>query len=192
MSNSEYWKLRYQESNTPWDMGTVSPPLSGFLQKIYQRSKRILIPGAGNAYEAEWLWKNGFKNTYVVDLANEPLNNLKNRVPDFPSEQLICGDFFELDVQFDLVVEQTFFCALSPDMRSSYVKKMNEILFPGGQLVGLLFNFPLTEKGPPFGGSLKEYTDLFKPYFSISKIETCYNSIKPRLDSELFLHLIKN
>lgn len=186
-----YWTDRYKKSNTPWDMGSPSPPLTAFLQKLVHKDQKILIPGAGNAYEIEWLHKNGFTNAYVMDISQIPLDNLKSRVPDFPDSYLLFGDFFELDKKFDLIIEQTFFCALQPNQRKDYVKKMAEIIKPGGKLAGVLFDFPLTEQGPPFGGSQEEYEKLFSPYFTIAKMERCYNSVKPRMGSELFFELIK-
>ena len=100
-------------------------------------------------------------------------------------------EHFKLEKKFDLVIEQTFFCALQPNQRKDYVKKMAEVIKPGGKLAGVLFDFPLTEQGPPFGGSQEEFGKLFKPYFTITKMERCYNSIKPRMGNELFFELIK-
>lgn len=189
--DANYWTNRYLKSNTPWDMGSVSPPLSCYFQQLNAKSQRILIPGAGNAYEAEWLWNNGFSNVFVIDLSEEPLKNLKKRCPDFPDQQLLKGDFFKLNQKFDLVVEQTFFCALQPHQRQDYAEKMLEILQPNGKLIGVLFDFPLTEQGPPFGGSREEYKNLFSKNFKIERLERCYNSIKPRQGNELFIKLIK-
>ncbi len=188
--SKDYWSQRYTENNTPWDIGYPSIPLMGYLQNLVNKDAKILIPGAGNAYEAEWLWRSGFKNTFVIDLAEAPLKNLQNRVPDFPSSQLVLGDFFDLDQTFDLIIEQTFFCALNPSMRVAYAAKMASLLKREGHLVGLLFDFELTETGPPFGGSIKEYKNLFAQYFKVHKLERCYNSIKPRQGNELFIHLI--
>ena len=61
------------------------------------------------------------------------------------------------------------------------------MLNKGGKLVGLLFDFPLTEEGPPFGGSLEEYKNTFSKQFNIKILETSFNSIKPRLGRELFI-----
>jgi hypothetical protein len=104
---------------------------------------------------------------------------------------LILGDFFEHKGQYDLVIEQTFFCALIPELRSAYVKKMNQLLATKGELCGVMFNHPLTEQGPPFGGSVEEYQDYFEPYFEIETLEPCKNSIKPRLGNELWVELIR-
>lgn len=191
ITTENYWSQRYREHNTPWDMGSASPPLTAFLQRLNDKTKKILIPGAGNAYEAEWLWKNAFSNTYVVDIAREPLEALQKRIPDFPSEQLLHMDFFDLDQQFDLIIEQTFFCALPPDWRERYSQKMHDILKPGGQIFGVLFDFPLTEQGPPFGGNREEYQERFAKHFKIHKLERCYNSIAPRQGNEVFFRLLK-
>jgi SAM-dependent methyltransferase len=96
------------------------------------------------------------------------------------------SDFFDHQDSYDLILEQTFFCALSPSLRNDYVTHMHRLLKSGGKLVGLLFQFPLTESGPPFGGSATEYLDRFEPLFSIQTLETCYNSIPPRQGNELF------
>tara|TARA_R110000850_G_scaffold277086_1_gene422487 strand:+ start:235880 stop:236476 length:597 start_codon:yes stop_codon:yes gene_type:complete len=183
----DFWEDKYSKENTGWDIGSVSPPLMGYIDQLKDKELSILIPGAGNAYEAEYLFRQGFKNIDVVDLAAQPLKNLQKRVPDFPQEQLIQADFFDLKKKYDLILEQTFFCALNPALRSAYAKKIHELLEPGGKLTGLLFDFPLTENGPPFGGGKEEYRGYFEPYFHLKVLECCYNSIPPRLGNELFI-----
>ena len=74
--------------------------------------------------------------------------------------------------------------------RKSYVQKMASLLVPGGKLVGVLFNCEF-EGGPPFGGNKEEYLTFFQPFFKIKTFETCYNSIKPRSERELFIILEK-
>ncbi len=39
--------------------------------------------------------------------------------------------------------------------------------------------------------NLEEYRNYFKDMFSETVLEPCYNSIPPRLGSELFIHLKK-
>ncbi|RRJ88463.1 methyltransferase domain-containing protein [Paenimyroides tangerinum] len=189
--NKEYWKKRYQENEIGWDAGSVTTPIKEFIDQLNDTNVKILIPGAGNAYEAEYLWKCGFKNIFVIDIVEEPLQNLKSRIPDFPDEQLILGDFFELKDSYDLILEQTFFCALNPNLREAYVKQMFSLLKPNGKLAGVLFDFPLTKQEPPFGGDYQMYLSLFNPIFAIKKFEACYNSIKPRAGKEFFILLEK-
>jgi len=182
-----YWEEKYKNNNTGWNIGYPSTPIKTYINQIKDKSIKILIPGAGNAYEAEYLHNNGFANVWVLDLAKQPLTNLKNRVNTFPDSHLIQGDFFMHNSHYDLILEQTFFCALNPDLRDKYVKKMADLLRLKGKLVGLLFDFELTEQGPPFGGSLAEYKKRFSKYFKIKVLEKAHNSIKPRSGRELFV-----
>lgn len=184
--NKEFWSDRYKSNAIGWDVGCITTPLKQYIDQLNDKNLKILIPGAGNSYEAEYLHNKGFKNIFVIDLAKEPLHNLLNRVPDFPKNNLIQGDFFDLNDTFDLILEQTFYCALNPKLRDDYVDKMTNILRSKGKLVGLFFQFPLTEVGPPFGGSKKEYLKRFTDKFNIKILETAYNSIKPRANKELF------
>lgn len=186
--NAHYWNTRYQENRLGWDIGYPSTPLKTYIDQLVETEIRILIPGGGNSYEAEYLFEKGFTNVFVVDVAETTKENFLNRVPAFPKEQFLVQDFFDLNATFDLVLEQTFFCALHPSYRKSYAKKMNQLLNPKGKLVGLLFDFPLND-GPPFGGSKEEYEGYFKPYFQIEVLEHCYNSIPPRQGKELFFRL---
>ncbi len=188
--NKTYWQNRYTEQQTGWDVGEITTPLKEYIDQLTSKNIKILVPGAGNGYEVEYLFKNGFTDVTVIDLAEKPLENLLERNLDFPKNNLICGDFFEHSGQYDLIVEQTFFCALNPSLRPGYAAKMAELLRSGGKLVGLLFDTQFTE-GPPFGGNRAEYLEYFKPFFEIKTFETCYNSIKPREGKELFINLVK-
>ncbi len=187
------WNDKYINNNTGWDIGSVSTPLKEYIDQLSDKNSKILIPGGGNNYEAEYLHKKGFKNVVVLDIAEKALINFKKRVPTFPKENIKLGDFFLLEDTFDLIIEQTFYCAISPKLRDNYVKKMHSLLNKNGKLVGVLFQFPLTEVGPPFGGSKQEYLQRFSPYFDIEILEDCYNSISPRKENEVFIKfVIKN
>ena len=115
--SQNYWQQRYSLNQTGWDTGSITTPLKEYFDQLASKEIRILIPGCGNAYEAEYLYSKGFKAVYVADVAAAPLQNLKMRVPDFPQDHLLQQDFFQLGGQYDLIVEQTFFCALDPSLR---------------------------------------------------------------------------
>lgn len=189
ITTGKYWEDRYHSGSDGWDIGTISAPIKAYTDQLDDKDRKILIPGAGNGHEAEYLFRNGFKNVHVLDFALLPLLRFKERVPDFPETQLIHRDFFDLEMSFDLILEQTFFCAIPPQARREYARKMYQLLHPEGKLAGLLFDFPLTGEGPPFGGDKQEYYDCFSPYFNIVVMEHCYNSIKPREGRELFFIL---
>ncbi|MCB9183620.1 MAG: methyltransferase domain-containing protein [Flavobacteriales bacterium] len=183
-----FWEQRYGDNETGWDLGGPSTPLRAYIDQLTDRELRMLIPGAGRAYEAEYAHRAGFRNVHVIDLTDAPFVDLKARCPDFPSDHLIVGDFFAHEGSYDVILEQTFFCALDPALRDRYVRKMWELLRPGGKLVGVLFNDALFADHPPFGGFKADYEPLLKPYFPAVSMEPCHNSIAPRAGRELWLH----
>ena len=189
--SESFWDSRYQNQDTGWDLGEVSLSIKTYFDQLKDTSLKILIPGAGNSYEAEYLFLNGFKNVCIADLSKTALDNFKNRVPSFPSENLRHTNVFDMNETFDIIIEQTFFCALNPNLREAYAKKMHSLLNPNGKLVGLLFDKPLFTERPPFGGSKAEYITYFKPYFELDIFESSYNSMPSREGSELFIKLQK-
>ena len=157
------------------------------------KNLKILIPGAGNGHEALYLLEQGFTNVTVVDFAEMPLVDLAQKLKTYNSRNyhLLQDDFFHLIGQYDLILEQTFFCALHLSLRENYVKQIHNLLNVKGKLVGLLFNNQFAFDGPPFGGTTEEYQSLFQDNFQINKMEAAYNSVKPRIGSELFINFTK-
>jgi len=185
-----YWDDRYQENNIGWDIGHVSPPLKKCIDQISNKNAAILIPGAGNAYEADYLLSAGFTHITIIDIAPSVVTKLKEKYRDNPAIKIILGDFFEQEMKFDIILEQTFFCAIDPSLRKKYVEKMHATLNEKGILMGVLFNRSF-EGGPPFGGNTEEYIALFSTHFEIKKMEPCLFSIAPRLGHEVMIEFIK-
>lgn len=181
------WQERYENQQTGWDIGKVSTPLKTYFDQLTNKELKILIPGGGNGYEAAYLHENGFKNVYLLDIANFPLENFSKKHSSFPKNHLILGDFFAHHGEYDLIVEQTFFCAILPKERKAYAEKTHQLLAPEGKLMGVLWSVPLNDDRPPYGGTKEEYLGYFDLYFDYEYFEKCYNSIPPRANRELFL-----
>ena len=181
------WEQRYQNEDTGWDIGSISTPLKEYFDELSDKGIKILIPGCGNGHEAAYLHQQGFSNVFLLDLAPSPLSNFLKENPTFPKEHLIEDNFFNHSGEYDLIVEQTFFCAIHPEHRQAYAEKVHELLKPKGKLMGLLWSVELNEKHPPFGGSKEEYHNYFDPLFNFVHFGNSYNSIQPRSCRELFL-----
>ncbi len=188
--NDQFWEQRYQENKTGWDIGYASTPIVDYLKTLKNKELKILIPGCGNGHEAEWAHQNGFLNVHVLDYAASAIANFKTRYPYFNPAHLHQQDFFEHEHTYDIIVEQTFFCAIDPVLRKKYAQKMHELLNDNGLLVGVLFDTEFVG-GPPFGGNKEEYTKYFSSLFEYLHFEKCRNSIKARAGNELFIELIK-
>jgi len=189
--DQKFWDGQYQTNQTGWDLGKVSPPLVYLIDGLVNKDISILIPGAGNAYEAAYLAEKGFTNITVVDIAPTVVEKLQQLYAGNPNIKIVLDDFFNHQGKYDLIIEQTFFCALPPFMRLKYVSKMHQLLKAEGVLSGLLFNRTF-EVSPPFGGSQSEYEQLFKAAFVFNELKVAENSVAPRAGSELFFSFGRN
>lgn len=185
-----FWAARYETDQTGWNIGKVSTPIKAYLDQLENKELKILIPGCGFGYEAIYAHQLGFKHVFVLDFVAEPLKTLKMNCPDFPEAHMLQADFFKHEGTYDLILEQTLFCAINPEDREKYAQKAHQLLQPKGKLVGVLFNRSF-ESGPPFGGSAAEYEALFGKYFEKISIEECYNSISARQETEVFVKFTK-
>ncbi|MBM3401604.1 MAG: methyltransferase domain-containing protein [Bacteroidetes bacterium] len=189
--DQNFWNERYLLNETGWDLGQISPPLKAYIDQLSDKNLRVLIPGCGNSYEAEYLLEHGFTDITVIDIAPALVDRLKSKFRANQNIKIILGDFFTHKAEYDLVLEQTFFCALNPELRKSYVEAMSGLLARDGKLAGVLFNREFETQGPPFGGTDTEYLALFGDGFKFKIFEPCYNSFSKRADSELFIILEK-
>ena len=187
--NKDFWNNRYVNNQTGWDLGEVSPPLKAYVDQLENKSISILIPGAGNAHELAYLLEKGFTNVTIIDIAPKLIQRLKEKY-GLTNATILEGDFFQHQGAYDLILEQTFFCAIHPSQRKDYVQKMHDLLSVNGKLCGVLFNRDF-DGGPPFGGSITEYEKLFPTFFDEVSLEICYNSHEARAKNEAWVALTK-
>ena len=185
--STDFWNERYQNNQMGWDIASPSTPIKEYIDQLEDKNIKILIPGCGNAYEAEYLIEKGFTNITLIDISDVLVERLQEKFKNQSQIKIFNQDFFELEGNFDLIIEQTFFCAISPNLRENYVDKMHDLLNYNGKLVGLLFASEFGNPFPPFGGTKEEYIDLFKNKFEFIHFDLAYNSIKPRSGNELFI-----
>ncbi len=185
-SDADYWNKRHQSGDTPWNINMPSPPIAAYIDQLNDKDISILIPGAGHSHEASYLIDHGFDNITVCDISEVAIQNMKLQINNGDMINYLNVDFFTLECTYDLIIEQTFFCAIDPTLRRKYVDKMQRLLKTDGKLAGVLFGIEFPHDGPPFGGNLSEYLSLFSSKLHIQTIEICYNSIPQRMGNELF------
>lgn len=190
-SSKDYWSNLYHNNETGWDIGFPSPVIKGYVDQLTNKSISILIPGCGNAYEAEYLLAQGFTNITLIDIVPALTAALEQKFSKEIGKRIhiITGNFFDHEGSYQLILEQTFLSALDPSLRTQYVDRMHSLLVKGCHLAGVLFN-KVFDDGPPYGGTIQEYELMFKNNFDIKTLEPCYNSIERRNGSEAFINLI--
>ncbi|KHN93991.1 Thiopurine S-methyltransferase [Metarhizium album ARSEF 1941] len=140
-----------------------------------------LVPGCGRGYDVAMLALHGF-DVYGLEVSAKGAEIARDYATrelvepheynfgskDWPKGQpgrvrIIAGDFFvrnweqtlaQDDVKgFDLIYDYTFLCALLPEMRKDWGRRMRELVAPTGILVCLEFPMYKDVKavGPPWG-----------------------------------------
>ena len=156
------WENRYQQGQTGWDRGEVSPNLLHWLESELLKPCRILVPGCGNGHEVLALAEKGF-DVVAIDIAPTAIENLTKALKTRQlNAELIQTDFFtwELEKPFDAIYEQTSLCALHPDEWVKYEKSLYSWLKPKGKLFAQFMQTG-QESGPPFHCDISAMADLF-------------------------------
>ncbi|MEM7517098.1 MAG: methyltransferase domain-containing protein [Planctomycetota bacterium] len=147
------WAQRYAEKNTPWDNGEAHPDLrERFADLDLPRGGRALVPGCGRGHDALFLAQQGL-NVLAVDLVEGLADEVGARFEKLGSRFLVADALtLEIDEPFDLVFEQTFYCAIDPEQRPAWAALQARALKPGGKLAVLVFPIdrPKDLGGPPW------------------------------------------
>ena len=147
--------------------------------------RRALVPGCGRGYDVLLFASHGY-DAYGLDAAETAIESARtlqaeqgNDETKYPVRsslgrgvaEFVTADFFKDDFlenigggSFDVVYDYTFLCALPPDLRAKWAKRMSQLLAPEGRLVCLEFPLGKDPKlgGPPHGLTSELYEELFK------------------------------
>ena len=186
--NSQFWEGIYLEDDAGWDLGGATPIFDSMADSI--SPGKVCIIGCGRGYDAIMFAQKGFEVT-AIDFAPSAINAVK----DLARKAKLAVNTIENDIftlapvyanTYDFIIEQTCFCAINPARRSEYETVVNQLLKPGGLLIGLWF--PLDklkgDGGPPWGTTIEEVKSIFKDGWKIEKEEFPDLSIGPRKGRE--------
>jgi cyclopropane fatty-acyl-phospholipid synthase-like methyltransferase len=193
--SQEDWQRHYDEDDLGWDLGQVAPPFIKLFESKTILPGKTLIPGCGRGHEVIYLAENGFEVT-AVDYSPGAVNHLKSTVQERNLKcEVLHLDFFGIDSShngvYDLLIEQTFFCAISPEQRSSYVSTVARALKKRGMLAGLFYNTGEEEGGPPFNTTREDIKKYFSDSFEIRQLSKTEDSAEQRKNKEWLAILIK-
>ncbi|MNR87095.1 tellurite resistance protein TehB [compost metagenome] len=185
------WEARYQEGDTPWDLGKPAPVFSRLIHEARFAPGKLLIPGAGRGYDAIAFAQAGFDVT-SVDVSESACAFLRElAASQGAAVDVRQEDFFAMSEvgTYDLALEYTFYCAIDPSLRTAYRDQMARLLKPGGLLFGLFFPLtkPLDAGGPPFGVRRDEVEASLSECFDLVMAEEPADSVKPRRGNEILM-----
>jgi SAM-dependent methyltransferase len=164
------WSEAWDEGRTPWDAGAEAPALVELIEQRKIGGKRALVPGCGSGYDALALAE-VFDEVVGMDVADGAIERMEalrdERGISAHRVRAIRADFFEFepDAPFDLIYDYTFLCAIEPQRRQEWARRVEALLAEGGELVTLIF--PVVDKpadeGPPYPMSPELVRDLLTP-----------------------------
>ena len=162
------WEELYRSGETPWEKGAAHPALIEWL-RANSLAGRGLVPGCGFGHDVRALAGAGAE---VIGLDTAPFAIAAARAfPRSGNESYVLGDLFDpsaVQGQFDWVFEHTCFCAINPQRRREYGRRVTALIKPGGRLLAIFFPNPdHDEEGPPFGCRVEELDALFSPSFKL-------------------------
>ncbi|MFK7984474.1 MAG: methyltransferase domain-containing protein [Sandaracinaceae bacterium] len=154
------WEDAWREGRTRWDAGQSPPILETLVNSGTLPHGPAVVPGCGSGYDVFTLARDPERSVLGLDLAPTArvrFEAVREQLGVDPERaEIHLGDFFEFaastDKRFNLAWDYTFFCAIDPAVRTTWVDSMHRLLAPDGELVTLLF--PSTDadpgSGPPF------------------------------------------
>ena len=161
----EFWEERYRANRMPWDQHGVPPALLNFLRRSREKGT-VLLPGCGSGYEVQAFCDFGWQ-PFAIDFSPAAIE--RARIVLGPRADLLrLADFFRDDMggPFDFIYERTFLCSMLPERWPDYVRRMAELLKPGGKLIGI-FAYGHEPEPPPFPLSEAAARELFDSRFSL-------------------------
>ncbi len=195
MPDKDFWNSRYVEKKTGWDLGEVSPPLVHMVESGWlPPGSSVLIPGAGRCYEGIYLASLGCRVT-AVDFAPEAAREAReNALRAGVTLTVLETDLFLMDPAvtgtFDILFEQTCFCAIDPDRREHYKEMAKRMLRPGGELLGLFYAHG-EEGGPPWTTTEEEVRSIFGKDFLFKECGITPHSVESRKGKEILVKLVR-
>lgn len=165
------WDKAYQEGVTPWNKGYASPPIAQWLQEHDLKGEGLVL-GCGLGHDVRLLASYSSQVT-GMDISKTAISKAQEMAV-VNNESYIVADYFKLDQdynqRFDWVVEHTFFCAITPNLRFSYVENLVKVLKPKGYFLAVFFlkdPSDLNSEGPPYKMDREVIGEYFGKDFDI-------------------------
>ncbi len=196
IDHPSFWDEKYVNNETYWDLKSPSSVWQELLeQEKFIHPCKLLILGSGKGYDAILAAKLDYQVT-AVDFSAQAILKAKDLAKQEKVDlSFLNFDIFNLDeiynTSFDAVFEYVTYCAINPERRNEYIKKICSLIRPGGKLIALLFPIDDRKGGPPFSVDSKIFYNEVSKYLKLEFFSKNINSIKPRRGKEVLQIFVK-
>jgi SAM-dependent methyltransferase len=154
-TDAQWWDERYETGDTRWDGAGAHPLLDSLIPPLKITRCRVLVLGCGAGHDAAWWERQGHIVT-GVDFSQEAIDRARAQYGERDSLKWVQADAFKLpkdwSSRFDIIFENTMFCAIPPARREELVRTWWRLLTPRGRVIGLALVMDKLS-GPPYGSS---------------------------------------
>ncbi|KAI1304848.1 hypothetical protein EDD11_005050 [Mortierella claussenii] len=178
------WNELWKQNIYPWDKPTPSPALVEVIEQKpisaqIPKTGNVLVPGCGRGVDVFYLG-NEHRKAYGLDISPIAVQQCKEirtqkGIPESHADFMV-DDFFTFSIPeggFQLIYDYTFFCAIQPDLRPAWGKRMAELVFKDGVLITLMYPLGTHTDGPPFAVSEEAYHEQLDQNFECLLIDDC-------------------
>lgn len=192
VESESHWSKVYRQESTPgWDLGGPAEALKDMMPRLKITRCRVLVLGCGDGHDAAFFAQAGHFVT-AVDISPLAIERAKKLYGHMENITFVEADLFklprEMDGAFDIVFEQTCYCAINPTRRQELVKVWNRVLTTEGHLMGVFFAME-KRQGPPFGGSEWELRQRLKSSYLPIFWGRWQASVPRRQGKEFFVYM---
>lgn len=188
-----FWSDIYKQNRAGWDLDQPAPALIDMLPRLKLPKSKILVLGCGYGHDAAFLAQHGHIVT-ALDYSKEAIEGARQKYGHIGNLHFVELDLFKIphswNESYDLIFEQTCYCAVAPSQRNDLVALWKRLLHSQGQLMGIFFANEKRE-GPPFGGSEWEIRERLKNHFQFLFWGRWHTSVPSRHGKELFVYAQK-
>ena len=189
-----FWQGIYDEGPPRFDLKGPSAPFVDWLEANQPPAGRAIVPGCGFGHDVLELARRGW-DAVGVDFADTPVQS--GRAAAAKAGLAAKATFVQQDVltldqpaEYDLLFEQTCYCAIEPHRRDEYVRFAARVVKPAGTLVFVVFPVDGRSGGPPFNIGVEEVPLRFAADFDLVRIGAPARASAPaRTGKELFAEL---
>lgn len=188
----EFWSLRYQDHDTPWDLLACTPVLTREWDGFWKRFpiSSALVLGAGGGHDAEFLRARGL-DVAAIDFSGAAMSLATKTYPKLVYEEADAWDYLgSRTSSIESIFEHTMFCVVPPLERRQYLTAIHKALRPGGLYFGV-FWMKHRPVGPPFGLTQWELRELSSDLFDVHAWHLSLDSVAERRGQEFWIVLQK-
>jgi thiopurine S-methyltransferase len=183
---NDFWLERWKREEIGFHQNEVNPYLSEFWPELaLARKSMVFVPLCGKSRDMRWLHEQGHQvlgvelSAIAVQAFFKENHYIQQHINDGKFDRyeadgicILCGDFFDLSkdelAKVNAVYDRASLIALPPDMRTSYVRHLADILPPATRILLVTVEYPQQEmQGPPFSVSSDEIESLYRKYADV-------------------------